>query len=519
VGAISTLTATCKGLLNFKRYYAVREDWFTFPDKRQLGANIKYLYHRWQNEFAPPFDYMFNEHFTIDEDSCSVQLPVGTNDESGYDVPVVLGNFGGGLDGHGEIVGFRGALLGDAFDTFAEWLAYLLADLTRMFSFESYPLALEAEGDWPKWLPGEPDGGPYAQDRIDHLKMWEKDPHYLYKKGFEPWNPGLCMVSKDMCNILDSIIGPPDTQVNQPPVADAGADQTVPVGPDCSVAVTLDGSGSYDEDGDNITYSWRMACEQIATGVNPTIQLPYNDVYTIELVVNDGQESSLPDQVVITAVDTTAPELTCPADVVLECPADTSVSANGSATAIDNCDETVVITYEDEITPGAGNTETVIRTWTALDASGNSSSCEQVIIVEDTTAPELSVSVEPAVLWPPNHKYVTFTLADFVLSVSDNCTDLSLDDVVISEVTSDEPEDVQGRGDGKTKKDMLLSSDGKSVKLRRERRGKGNGRVYTIDIEAVDASGNVATESFQVHIPRSRRRNAIDDGPAYSVSL
>jgi hypothetical protein len=245
----------------------------------------------------------------------------------------------------------------------------------------------------------------------------------------------------------------------------------------------------------------------------------YNDVYTIELVVNDGQESSLPDQVVITAVDTTAPELTCPADVVLECPADTSVSANGSATAIDNCDETVVITYEDEITPGAGNTETVIRTWTALDASGNSSSCEQVIIVEDTTAPELSVSVEPAVLWPPNHKYVTFTLADFVLSVSDNCTDLSLDDVVISEVTSDEPEDVQGRGDGKTKKDMLLSSDGKSVKLRRERRGKGNGRVYTIDIEAVDASGNVATESFQVHIPRSRRRNAIDDGPAYSVSL
>jgi pimeloyl-ACP methyl ester carboxylesterase len=255
-GAISTLTATCNGLLNFKRYYAVREDWFTFPDKRQLGANIKYLYHRWQNEFAPPFDYMFNEHFTIDEDSCSVQLPVGTNDESGYDVPVVLGNFGGGLDGHGEIVGFRGALLGDAFDTFAEWLAYLLADLTRMFSFESYPLALEAEGDWPKWLPGEPDGGPYAQDRIDHLKMWEKDPHYLYKKGFEPWNPGLCMVSKDMCNILDSIIGPPDTQVNQPPVADAGADQTVPVGPDCSVAVTLDGSGSYDEDGDNITYSW-----------------------------------------------------------------------------------------------------------------------------------------------------------------------------------------------------------------------------------------------------------------------
>jgi len=46
----------CCGYHNFKRFYVVREDWFTLPPHRQLGANIKYLYHRWQTEYLPPFD-------------------------------------------------------------------------------------------------------------------------------------------------------------------------------------------------------------------------------------------------------------------------------------------------------------------------------------------------------------------------------------------------------------------------------------------------------------------------------
>ena len=42
--------------------------------------------------------------------------------------------------------------------------------------------------------------------------------------------------------------------VNTPPVANAGPDQYVPVLSD----VTLDGSGSYDLDGDPLTYTWSM---------------------------------------------------------------------------------------------------------------------------------------------------------------------------------------------------------------------------------------------------------------------
>jgi parallel beta-helix repeat protein len=89
----------------------------------------------------------------------------------------------------------------------------------------------------------------------------------------------------------------------------------------------------------------------------------------------------------IMAYDTTPPTITCPPDVTLECPADTSTSTTGVATATDDWDDWPAITASDNITPGCGNTEIIVRTWTATDASNNSSSCIQTIMVVDTTAP------------------------------------------------------------------------------------------------------------------------------------
>ena len=89
---------------------------------------------------------------------------------------------------------------------------------------------------------------------------------------------------------------------NTPPIADAGPDQTLYV-PDYNTPaeVTLDGSGSYDPDDDELTYSWSIDGQEIATGVSPTIYLPIGQ-HTIDLIVNDGQDDSEPDQVIITVV-------------------------------------------------------------------------------------------------------------------------------------------------------------------------------------------------------------------------
>ncbi|MCF7808924.1 MAG: FG-GAP-like repeat-containing protein [Candidatus Marinimicrobia bacterium] len=147
----------------------------------------------------------------------------------------------------------------------------------------------------------------------------------------------------------------------------------------------------------------------------------------------------------------------------------------------------------------------------------------------DETAPTFAAVSEATTLWPPNHKYHTFNAADFVASADDNCTDLSSADVVITSVTSDEPEDVQGSsngkgkkggnsggGDGNTKNDIVIT--GSSVDLRAERLGGGNGRVYTIYMAVTDDAGNTSEASAQVHVPHSKKSGAIDDGAAYSVS-
>ncbi|MFB3776716.1 MAG: PKD domain-containing protein [Bryobacteraceae bacterium] len=80
---------------------------------------------------------------------------------------------------------------------------------------------------------------------------------------------------------------------NNPPVADAGPDQIITQ----SFDATLDGSRSYDPDGDPITYSWRYIGNGRAEifGANtatPTVRFSTgNGVYTFELTVTDDKRA------------------------------------------------------------------------------------------------------------------------------------------------------------------------------------------------------------------------------------
>ena len=81
---------------------------------------------------------------------------------------------------------------------------------------------------------------------------------------------------------------PPPAVPNTPPVADADG----PYAGTEDVAITFDGSGSYDQDGDPLTYAWDFGDGSTGTGVNPSHAYTAGGTYTVTLVVNDGKVDS-----------------------------------------------------------------------------------------------------------------------------------------------------------------------------------------------------------------------------------
>jgi hypothetical protein len=101
------------------------------------------------------------------------------------------------------------------------------------------------------------------------------------------------------------------TTENTPPVAKTGPDQTVEVGQ----VVQLDGSDSFDVDGDPLCHQWSftsLPAGSLATlpetcEVRPTFTVDQAGTYIVQLIVNDGHAESEPDTVIIT-IDNVRPE-------------------------------------------------------------------------------------------------------------------------------------------------------------------------------------------------------------------
>jgi hypothetical protein len=101
------------------------------------------------------------------------------------------------------------------------------------------------------------------------------------------------------------------TFTNIKPVANAGTGQSVSAG----AAVTLDGSGSFDANGDSLLFQWTLTTRP--AGSLAVLSSPYTAVttfiadvpgtYIAQLVVNDGTANSDPDTVqVLAASDVSA---------------------------------------------------------------------------------------------------------------------------------------------------------------------------------------------------------------------
>ncbi|MBN1578182.1 MAG: metallophosphoesterase [Chitinispirillaceae bacterium] len=87
---------------------------------------------------------------------------------------------------------------------------------------------------------------------------------------------------------------------NQPPVANAGPDQTVTDSDDNGGEdLFLDGSASYDPDGSITDYTWTENDITIGTGVNPFVAFAVG-THTVTLTVTDNDGTTHSDEVVIT---------------------------------------------------------------------------------------------------------------------------------------------------------------------------------------------------------------------------
>jgi hypothetical protein len=194
-------------------------------------------------------------------------------------------------------------------------------------------------------------------------------------------------------------------------------------------------------------------------------------------------------------------------DVVLECQSEdgTEYTLNGSAptgTGIVNewtTDPTVALDNAETLTPtGVFPLGETTATLTSTDG-GASDSDSATVTVEDTEAPVVRAKADPYYLWPPNHSMHDVQVH---VLIRDRCSGSDDFEIELIDVQSNEPDN--STGDGNTTNDIQgadIGTDDRRVQLRAERKGNGNGRVYTLTYRVTDGGGNETDVEAKVHVP------------------
>ena len=192
-------------------------------------------------------------------------------------------------------------------------------------------------------------------------------------------------------------------------------------------------------------------------------------------------------------------------DQIVECEsaAGTPVTLNGSGFDADDDQLTYLWTFDgDSVSDEQSFTAPLPRGMTTFDLVVNDGQVDSdpdavTVTVEDTTAPELTVSLSPDVINANNHKLVGVTATVTAVDTCDVAPRIEL-----LSVSSSDPDD--GTGDGDTANDIQnaeLGSDDTEFSVRAERAGTEDGRDYTVTYRATDTSGNFTDASATVTVP------------------
>lgn len=150
----------------------------------------------------------------------------------------------------------------------------------------------------------DPDGGPLTYQWFEGNTLIAAGVNPTVILGLGPHNIRLEVTDDESDTATDTV----DITVNQPPVADAGPDQTViDSDGDSAEDVTLNGSGSSDTDGTIVLYEWFEGSSSIATAMSPILNLAVG-MHTLTLVVTDNDEGTASDDVSIIVEAYTGPQ-------------------------------------------------------------------------------------------------------------------------------------------------------------------------------------------------------------------
>jgi len=318
---------------------------------------------------------------------------------------------------------------------------------------------------------------------------------------------GGCVANTATCTEIEVYLDNAPPEVNCPGDIVASNDEGI-----CGAVVSYDIPEATDHCDEEVTIE---QTEGLGSGATFPV-----GVTTETFLITDSQGNETTCSFTVTVEDTEAPVLNCHGDIDVEndpgeCGA---IVTYDMPTATDNCE-----VMELAQTAGLGSgamfpVGTTIETFVAKDAAGNESTCSISVTVRDTEPPVITLSQNLDTKWPPNHKAFEIMIDDYIESVTDNCPGVSIEDVIIDEVSSDEPQNENG--DGNTDSDITMGEDCKTVYLLAERQGGGNGRVYKVELAVMDAHGNIGYETIMAEIShdQSKKKSVVDDGPAYVVN-
>lgn len=162
----------------------------------------------------------------------------------------------------------------------------------------------------------------------------------------------------------------------------------------------------------------------IVVTVNPC-QGGATNMATVSSATTDTDLANNSVTVTNTITDQTPPAIVCPANLAVQCDADVPPANFSGGSVNDNCDPNPAVTHAGDSSTGT-NPKIITRTYKAMDASGNVSTCDQTITVQDTMAPALTACPANILAQDPENDgevvtYTAPTATDCEGAVSVNC--------------------------------------------------------------------------------------------------